>query len=108
MNNHEYVNSRYGLKVIRSLSLSLFLHIYIYIYKLGALAEWLKGHPQYLVPIMNYIVPRLGDPKLSFYAASAFSNICDICRESLIDGLDSLMHVYGTTAASSIEVKIIK
>ncbi|KAI9309551.1 armadillo-type protein [Cunninghamella echinulata] len=67
---------------------------------MGALAEWLKGHPQFLAPVMNYIVPRLGEPKLSFYAASAFSNICDICRESLKDGLDSLMNIYGTTAAS--------
>ncbi|CAO3608182.1 unnamed protein product [Cunninghamella blakesleeana] len=75
---------------------------------MGALAEWLKGHPQYLVPIMNYIVPRLGEPKLSFNAASAFSNICDVCRESLIDGLDSLMHVYGTTASSSIEPQVMK
>ncbi|CAO3600466.1 unnamed protein product [Absidia cylindrospora] len=74
---------------------------------IGSLAEWLKGHSQYLVPTMNYVVPCLGSPSLAFYAASAFSKICDTCRGSLVDNLDSLMHVYGTTAASKIDANVM-
>lgn len=76
-------------------------------YFLGALAEWLKGHPQYLPAVMNYIVPCLSIPKLSPSAASAFSDICDTCRDSLTDELNSLMHVYSSMANSMIEVRFI-
>ena len=72
----------------------------------GSLAEWLKIHPDFLPPVMNYIVPCLSIPRLSMSAASAFSDICDICRESLTSELDSLMHVYGAMANSMIEVFI--
>ncbi|KAI8096689.1 armadillo-type protein [Halteromyces radiatus] len=73
----------------------------------GSLAEWLKGRSEFLIPALNYIVPCLSSPKLASYAASAFSNICDICRESLIDDLDSLMHVYSTTSAARIDVNVM-
>ncbi|KAI9244489.1 armadillo-type protein [Phascolomyces articulosus] len=59
---------------------------------MGSLAEWLKLHPEFLPPVMNYIVPCLSVPRLSMSAASAFSDICDTCRESLTDELESLMH----------------
>jgi ubiquinone biosynthesis protein Coq4 len=56
---------------------------------------------------MNYIVPCLGSPNLAFCAATAFATICDTCRGSLVDDLDSLMHVYGNTAAAKIEVSTL-
>ncbi|KAI8335318.1 armadillo-type protein [Chlamydoabsidia padenii] len=74
---------------------------------IGSLSEWLKGHSQFLVPTMNYIVPCLGAPKLALCAASSFALICDTCRGSLIDDLDSLMLVYGNTAASRIEANVM-
>ncbi|KAI8065190.1 armadillo-type protein [Gongronella butleri] len=70
---------------------------------LGSLSDWFKKHPQFLVPVMNFIVPCLGEPTLSMTAATSFSTICDACRSSLIENLGSLMHVYGTTTASTIE-----
>ncbi|KAI8362594.1 armadillo-type protein [Blakeslea trispora] len=60
---------------------------------MGSLADWLKVHPQFLGPVMNYIVPCLSDRSLALAASSAFSDICDNCRESLVNELDNLMHV---------------
>ncbi|KAI7898107.1 armadillo-type protein [Cokeromyces recurvatus] len=59
---------------------------------MGSLSEWLKGHPEFLSPVMNYIVPCLSNPQLALSASSAFSDICDTCRESLVHELQSLMH----------------
>ncbi|ORX49415.1 hypothetical protein DM01DRAFT_1363853 [Hesseltinella vesiculosa] len=70
---------------------------------LGSLADWLNEHPQYLVSAMNFIVPCMGEPRLSMQAANSFANICNTCRASLIDNLDSLMAVYGSTSASTME-----
>ncbi|KAI9018038.1 armadillo-type protein, partial [Phycomyces nitens] len=74
---------------------------------MGALAEWLKKHPQFLAPVMNYLVPCLSIPKLAPSAASAFSDICDACRNSLVDDLDSLMNIYNAMSHSQIEAKSI-
>ncbi|KAI8095048.1 armadillo-type protein, partial [Gilbertella persicaria] len=59
---------------------------------MGSLAEWLKSHPQFLGPVMNYIVPCLSNPVLAPAASSAFADICDNCRASLVSELDNLMH----------------
>ncbi|KAI8970253.1 armadillo-type protein [Mycotypha africana] len=70
---------------------------------MGSFSEWLKSNPQLLNPIMNYIVPCLSNPNLAPAATSSFSDICDNCRESLVDELESLMHVYVAMANSSIK-----
>ncbi|KAG0181559.1 hypothetical protein DFQ29_007920 [Apophysomyces sp. BC1021] len=75
---------------------------------MGSLAEWLKKHPEFLPSVMNFIVPCLSSPKLAPAAASAFADICDTCRGSLIDELDSLMHVYGAMAACQIPANIMQ
>lgn len=73
----------------------------------GSLSEWLKLHSDFLPAVMNYIVPCLSISKLSACAASAFSDICDTCRQFLVGDLDSMMHVYGAMASSMIEVRRI-
>lgn len=70
---------------------------------MGSLAEWLKAHPEFLGSVMNYIAPCLSDSQLAPAASSAFADICDTCRESLVDELDSLMHVYVAMANSHIK-----
>ncbi|KAI8988860.1 armadillo-type protein [Pilobolus umbonatus] len=60
---------------------------------MGSLSEWLKSHPQFLGFVMNYIVPSLSDPQLAPSASIAFSDICDTCREFLVDELETLMHM---------------
>lgn len=57
---------------------------------------------------MNYIVPCLSDPHLAPAASSAFADICDTCRESLVDELDGLMHVYAAMTSSNIRSNIMQ
>ncbi|KAG1452434.1 hypothetical protein G6F55_008680 [Rhizopus delemar] len=75
---------------------------------LGSLSEWLKLHPQYLGAVMNYIVPCLSDTRLAQSASTSFAEICDHCRESLVNELDSLMQVYVTMANSHIKPSILQ
>lgn len=75
---------------------------------MGSLSEWLKTHPEFLGSVMNYIVPCLSDPQLAPSASSAFADICDTCRESLVNELTSLMHVYGAMSNSHIKSNIMQ
>ncbi|GAA5806530.1 hypothetical protein HPULCUR_012066 [Helicostylum pulchrum] len=75
---------------------------------IGSLSEWLKVHPQFLGSVMNYIAPCLSDLQLAPAASSAFADICDACREYLVDELDSLMHVYAAMANSNIKSNIMQ
>ncbi|KAH8553571.1 armadillo-type protein [Umbelopsis sp. PMI_123] len=60
----------------------------------GSLSEWLKNHPQYLLNVLNYIIPALSNAKLAQAAASSLKNVCDTCRAALVDGIDSLIALY--------------
>jgi hypothetical protein len=75
---------------------------------MGSLAEWLKKHSQFLGSVMNYIAPCLSDSQLAPAASSAFADICDTCRESLVDELESLMHVYAAMSNSHIKSNIMQ
>ncbi|KAI9468486.1 MAG: armadillo-type protein [Benjaminiella poitrasii] len=75
---------------------------------IGSLSEWLRKHPEFLSSVMNYIVPCLSNPQLALSASSAFSDICDTCRESLVNELQSLMHVYGAMVNSNIKSNIMQ
>ncbi|RUS20345.1 armadillo-type protein [Endogone sp. FLAS-F59071] len=61
---------------------------------IGSYAEWLKSHPDFLLPALNYLVPALSDPRVALAAATGFKDVCDICRDSLIDGIGSLINMY--------------
>lgn len=40
------------------------------------------------------MIPALEIPQLAPYAAKALKNICDTCRESLVDAIDAFMNVF--------------
>ncbi|KAI8890957.1 ARM repeat-containing protein [Backusella circina FSU 941] len=75
---------------------------------MGSLSEWLHSHPEFLNSIMNYIVPCLSDPVLAPSASSAFSDICDTCRQELVGELDTLMNVYAAMSKSHIKSNIMQ
>jgi hypothetical protein len=75
---------------------------------MGSLSEWLKTHSQFLGSVMNYIAPCLSNPQLAPAASSAFADICDTCRESPVDELESLMHVYAAMTNSQIKANIMQ
>ncbi|KAF9374457.1 hypothetical protein CPC16_001280 [Podila verticillata] len=60
----------------------------------GSYADWFKVHPSYLLPALNFVIPALEIPQLAPYAAKALKNICDTCRESLVDAIDAFMNVF--------------
>ncbi|KAF9952911.1 hypothetical protein BGZ72_005840 [Mortierella alpina] len=57
-------------------------------------ADWFKAHPQFLLPALNFVIPALEVPQLAPYAAKALKNICDTCRESLVEAIDAFMTVF--------------
>jgi hypothetical protein len=57
---------------------------------------------------MNYIVPCLSDAALAPAASSAFSDICDNCRQELVGELDTLMNVYTAMSKSHIKTNIMQ
>ncbi|KAI1318424.1 hypothetical protein EDD11_006508 [Mortierella claussenii] len=61
---------------------------------IGAYADWFKVHPQFLLPVLNFVIPALEVPQLAPYAARALKNICDTCRESLVEAIDAFMTVF--------------
>ncbi|KAF9402028.1 hypothetical protein BGX21_011452 [Mortierella sp. AD011] len=61
---------------------------------IGSYAEWFKLHPQFLLPALNFVIPALEIPQLASSAAKALKNICDTCRESLVEAIDAFMTVF--------------
>ncbi|KAI7819541.1 armadillo-type protein [Gamsiella multidivaricata] len=61
---------------------------------IGSYADWFKLHPQFLLPALNFVIPALEIPQLAPYAAKALKNICDTCRESLVEAIDAFMTVF--------------
>jgi len=69
----------------------------------GSFSDWLKHHPPYLLHVLNYIIPALSNAKLAQTAATALKNICDTCRNALVDGIDSLIALYQEVAKIGVE-----
>ncbi|KAF8929915.1 hypothetical protein BGZ58_008598 [Dissophora ornata] len=61
---------------------------------IGSYADWFKVHPQFLLPALNFVIPALEVPQLAIYAAKSLKNICDTCRESLVEAIDAFMTVF--------------
>ncbi|KAF9116104.1 hypothetical protein BGX27_004902 [Mortierella sp. AM989] len=67
---------------------------------IGSYADWFKLHPQFLLPALNFVIPALEIPQLAPSAAKALKNICDTCRESLVEAIDAFMTVFANVERS--------
>ncbi|KAF9974959.1 hypothetical protein BGZ73_001547 [Actinomortierella ambigua] len=65
---------------------------------IGSYAEWFKVHPQFLLGALNYVIPTLGVPALAPYAAKAFKQVCDVCRDSLVEAIDAFMTMFANVS----------
>ncbi|KAG0256639.1 hypothetical protein DFQ27_005627 [Actinomortierella ambigua] len=65
---------------------------------IGSYAEWFKVHPQFLLGALNYVIPTLGVPALAPYAARAFKQVCDVCRDSLVEAIDAFMTMFANVS----------
>ncbi|POG60960.1 armadillo-type protein [Rhizophagus irregularis DAOM 181602=DAOM 197198] len=61
---------------------------------IGSYADWFKSNPQYILSALNYLIPALSDIELALAAATAFKEVCDICRDSLVNGIEDLVNMY--------------
>ncbi|KAL1915458.1 uncharacterized protein VTP21DRAFT_6582 [Calcarisporiella thermophila] len=90
-----YIPRIFGDEVFgQLLTINCFRMRYTTLSMIGSYADWLKEHPQYLLPALNYLIPALGVPDLAFVSALAFKSVCDTCRHSLVAGLESLINMY--------------
>ncbi len=60
----------------------------------GSYTDWFKSNPQYILSALNYLIPALSDIELALAAATAFKEICDLCRDSLVNGIEDLVNMY--------------
>ncbi|RIA97689.1 armadillo-type protein [Glomus cerebriforme] len=61
---------------------------------IGSYADWFKSNPRFVLPALNYLIPALSDIELALTAATAFKEVCDVCRDSLISGIEDLVKIY--------------
>ncbi|XP_022802202.1 transportin-3-like [Stylophora pistillata] len=68
----------------------------------GELAEWIKTHPEYLDPILQFLLSTVQDPKLSSVSASAIESLCIACHSQMTKYFDVLAQV--VVAADSLSI----
>ncbi|CAG8504703.1 10566_t:CDS:10 [Paraglomus occultum] len=61
---------------------------------IGSYAEWLNENPDFLLPAINYIMASLNEPGLSFSAATAFKDVCELCRNHLVNVVENMVNAY--------------
>lgn len=60
-----------------------------------AYEEWFKFHPEYLLPVLSYLVPSLTSSHLvSRSAADSLKALCDICRQKLVPHIGAFSELH--------------
>lgn len=60
---------------------------------LGELCEWIEKHPQYLDPVLNFLLSCLQQKQLATIGASALQNICSACRNQMASHFGGLLQI---------------
>lgn len=68
----------------------------------GELAEWIEKHPQYLNPVLQFLLSNIQDSKLSSISATAIESICVSCYSQMAKYFDMLAQV--VVAADSLSI----
>ncbi|XP_069128619.1 transportin-3-like [Argopecten irradians] len=59
----------------------------------GELSEWIEKHPEFLDPVLQFLLRGLQDPKLATVAANSLQSISTTCREKMIDHFQGLLQI---------------
>ncbi|KAK3097484.1 hypothetical protein FSP39_010037 [Pinctada imbricata] len=59
----------------------------------GELSEWIEVHPDYLDPILQFLLAGLQEPKLSTAAANALQSISTTCRTQMVEHFGGLVQI---------------
>ncbi|KAK4687604.1 importin-13, partial [Tremellales sp. Uapishka_1] len=58
--------------------------------------EWFKFHPEFLLPVLSYLVPSLTTTRqISRAAAETLKALCDICRNKLVQHINAFSELHG-------------
>ena len=72
--------------------------------------EWFKFHPDFLLPVLRYLVPSLTSSRsVSRSAADALKALCDICRNKLVQHIGAFSDLHdkiGSLGVSRAEAKV--
>ena len=74
---------------------------------IGSYAEWLNENPDFLFPSINYIMASLNEPGLSSSAATAFKDVCELCRNHLVNVVETMVNAY-LSLGSHVQVNSFK
>ncbi|KND02868.1 uncharacterized protein SPPG_01948 [Spizellomyces punctatus DAOM BR117] len=61
---------------------------------IGSYAEWLHANTAHLPPALHFLIASIQSRKVSTAAADGLLNVCDVCRNDLVDGADVLVNLW--------------
>ncbi|CAH1799403.1 unnamed protein product [Owenia fusiformis] len=59
----------------------------------GELSEWINLHPNYLEPVLQFLLSGLQNVQLSTIAAKSLQNVCSQCKEKMTEHFPGLLHI---------------
>lgn len=69
---------------------------------LGELCEWIDKHPQYLDPVLTFLLQALQTPSLASVAAASLQNVCATCRTQMVAHFPALLHIVSAVDTLSV------
>ena len=69
---------------------------------IGELNEWIQEHPDYLDPVLQFLLQGLQNPQLANAAATSLRSICSRCRNEMVNHFMGLLQI--TQAMDSFKV----
>uniref|UniRef100_A0A1E1XKR9 Transportin-3 n=1 Tax=Amblyomma sculptum TaxID=1581419 RepID=A0A1E1XKR9_AMBSC len=69
---------------------------------LGELCEWIDKHPQYLDPVLTFLLQALQTQSLASMAASSLQNVCATCRTQMVGHFPALLHIVSAVDTLSV------
>ncbi|XP_041351282.1 transportin-3-like [Gigantopelta aegis] len=63
------------------------------IHLIGELCEWIERHPQFLDPVLQFLLNGLQHASLASAAANSLQNISTQCRDHMTEHFEGLVHI---------------
>jgi len=72
----------------------------------GAYADWVEKHPEFMGDLFKFVIARLGDPKVLSAACISIRNLCDACNHRLAGSIGDLLKVFEGIGNAHIRDKL--
>ncbi|KAI9204779.1 armadillo-type protein [Polychytrium aggregatum] len=67
---------------------------------IGAHSDWLSSHPDAILNSVNFLLMGLSQPDIAPGVAEALKSTCNSCKFGMVEGIDSLITIYGQIGPS--------